>query len=178
MKPSAMFYNKEIKNREKFGEWLKSTRKDHGLTVRELAEMLGVSAAYITDIEKGNRSAPLNHLEQITKIFNIPESELMYLTDIAGSSRGSWQDLNDYLGDHKDARTAVRAARDANLSDEEFLEVFLQVLDDAQRKDLIDEILSKLSDKEKVECLSWLSTILTEEQIDSYINLTNQQEKE
>ena len=113
MRPSAMFYNNDVSNRNKFGEWLKSTRKEYGYSVRELAEMIGVSAAYISDIEKGNRHAPVNHLEQIAKIFNIPETELMYFTDLAGSSVGSWQDINDYLGKSKNARAAPSMIRDA-----------------------------------------------------------------
>lgn len=178
MKPSTMFLNNDVKNREKFGLWLKTTRKEHDLSVRELAEKLGVSAAYISDIEKGNRNAPVNHLEKIAKIFNLTESELLYLADLAGCSRENWQDINDYLGEHKPARDAMRVAKNANLSDEEFFDIFIQTLDDAQRKALIDEVLYLAGDKEKDNCLAWISTKLTKEQMDAYNALSEPQEKQ
>lgn len=176
MKPSAMFLNNDISNRDKFGAWLKASRKENGWGVREFAEMIGVSAAYISDIENGNRHAPLNHLEKIAKIFNLPEQELMYLADIAGCSHGNHNDINEYLADNPNARKAVRAARNADLSDEEFLKFFLQVLDDAQRKDFIDEILYLAGD-DRDGCMEWLSGMLSEEQIDAYIALTNQEKE-
>ena len=173
MKPSAMFMDKNTSNRDKFGAWLRASRNDYGLTVRELANQLGVSPAYISDIENGNRRAPIKHLEKIAKIFNLPEQELMYLTDLAGCSHGNHKDINEYLGSSPKAREAMRAAKNADLSDEEFLKIFLQVLDDAQRKDFIDEILYLAGD-DKEGCLEWLSSLLNEEQIDAYIALTNQ----
>lgn len=175
MKPSAMFMNKDISNRDKFGTWLRETRKEHGLSVRDLATSLNVSPAYISDIEKGNRHAPLNHLGKIAELFNIPEQELLYLTDLAGCSHDNHIDINKYLGANPTARKAMRAAKNADLSDEEFLKIFLQVLDDAQRKDFIDEMLYIIGDEEKEEFLSWISTILTEQQIDAYIALSEQQ---
>ena len=68
MKPSTLFFNKDINNREKFGVWLKTCRKEQDMSIRELANELGLSAAYISDIEKGNRKAPVNHLEKLAKI--------------------------------------------------------------------------------------------------------------
>ena len=178
MKPSVFFFDKETSNREKFGIWLKTTRKEHDLSVRELANHLGVTASYISDIEKGNRYAPVNHLEKLAKLFNLPNSELMYLADLAGCSRENWQDINDYLGENKPARDAIRAARNANLSDEKFLDIFIQTLDDAQRKDFIDETLSLVPDDEKDNCLKWISSKLSQRQLEAYIQLSDQQEKQ
>ena len=176
MKPSAMFLDKNTSNRDKFGIWLRTTRKEHGWGVAEFASMLGMSSGYLSDIEKGNRHAPLNHLEKIAKLFNLPEQELLYLADLAGCSRGHHKDINDYLAENPNARKAMRAAKNANLSDEEFLEIFLQVLDDAQRKDFIDEILYIAGDPEKDNCLTWISSKLTQEQMNAYFTLSQQQE--
>lgn len=38
------------------GDWLRHTRKHAGLTLRQFAERVGVSAAYICDIEKNRRN--------------------------------------------------------------------------------------------------------------------------
>ena len=48
----------------------------------------------------------------------------------------------------------------------------MQILNNEQRKDFIDEILYLADDTEKESFLSWLSTTLTEEQINSYIQLS------
>lgn len=172
MNPSAMFLDNKTSNRDKFGIWLKNTRQEHGWGVKEFAEMLGMSAGYLSDIEKGNRHAPLNHLEKIAELFNLPEQELLYLADLAGCSHGHHKDINEYLADNPNARKAMRAAKNADLSDEEFLEIFLKVLDDSQRKDFIDELLYIIGDDQKDEFLLWLSSILTEQQIDTYIALS------
>ena len=178
MKPSALFFDKETSNRDKFGVWLKTTRTEHNLTIRELADQLSLSAAYICDIEKGNRKAPINKLEALAQIFNLPESELIYLADLAGCTHGNWKDINEYLHENQSARNAMRAAKHANLSDEEFFEIFIQTLDDAQRKDLIDETLSLVPDKDKEGCLNWILGKLSKEQVNIYNQLSNQQEKQ
>jgi DNA-binding XRE family transcriptional regulator len=38
------------------GEWLRQERKRAGLTLREMARRVGVSAAYLCDIEKNRRN--------------------------------------------------------------------------------------------------------------------------
>ena len=178
MKPSALFFDKETSNRDKFGVWLKSSRTDLGLTIRELAEQLELSPAYISDIEKGNRKAPLNKLEALAQIFNLPEQELIYLADLAGCTHGNWQDINAYLGENQSARNAMRVAKHANLSDEEFFEIFMQTLDDAQRKDLIDETISLVPDQDKEGCFKWIASKLSKEQLAAYNALSSQQEKQ
>lgn len=39
------------------GAWLKAKRKRVGLSLREVARRAGVSAAYLSDVENGNRHA-------------------------------------------------------------------------------------------------------------------------
>ncbi|UUZ93922.1 helix-turn-helix domain-containing protein [Paenibacillus sp. P25] len=41
-----------------FYEQLKDMRKQKGFTIRELADRSGVSAAYISQLENGNRGVP------------------------------------------------------------------------------------------------------------------------
>lgn len=160
MNPSAVVFNKTISNRDKFGYWLKNTREEFGYGMNEFAEMIGMSAGYLSDIERGNRNAPLNHLSKISEIFHIPENQIMYLTDLAGCGRRNWQDINDYLAEHKPARDAMRAAKNANLSDEEFLEIFLKVLSEEQRADFINDLLAVAEPQEQEALLVWLETIL------------------
>ena len=40
------------------GAWLRAQREKHGLTLREAARRLGISAAYLCDIEHDRRNCP------------------------------------------------------------------------------------------------------------------------
>ncbi|MDF2961562.1 MAG: Xre family transcriptional regulator [Paenibacillus sp.] len=65
-----------------FYEQLRDMRKLKGFTIRELADRSGVSAAYISQLENGNRGVPSpDVLMKLSEGLNTPYSELM---DIAG----------------------------------------------------------------------------------------------
>lgn len=61
-----------------FYEALKRYRKQKGLTIRELAERSGVSTAYISQLEHGNRGIPSPEvLNKLSEGLNMSYSELM-----------------------------------------------------------------------------------------------------
>lgn len=61
-----------------FYEQLKDMRKLKGFTIRELADRSGVSAAYISQIENGNRGVPSpDVLMKLSEGLNTPYTELM-----------------------------------------------------------------------------------------------------
>jgi transcriptional regulator with XRE-family HTH domain len=65
-----------------FYEQLRDMRKLKGFTIRELADRSGVSAAYISQLENGNRGVPSpDVLMKLSEGLNTPYSELM---NIAG----------------------------------------------------------------------------------------------
>ena len=130
MKPSEVVFNDEISNRDKFGFYVNARRKELGIKVRELAENLGISGPYLSDIEKGNRMAPLDFLEQMAALLEIEESELEFFVDLAGCSHSNWPEINEYLAKNRNARYAIRLARDYGLSDEEFLAIVAQYADE------------------------------------------------
>lgn len=123
MKPSEFVLNTKISNRDKFGAYLKSRRTALGLGLREFADKLSLSPAYISDIEKGNRHAPSSHLEKVADILAVEKEEINSFYDLAGCSQSNWQDINEYLAQNPNARKAIRLARDKNMSGEEFLEI-------------------------------------------------------
>ena len=51
MKASEVVFNDKISNRDKFGTFVRNRRMELGISVRDFAESLGLSAAYISDIE-------------------------------------------------------------------------------------------------------------------------------
>lgn len=127
MKPSEIFNNKNISNRDKFGTFVRNRRKELGITLRDFALQLNISPAYVSDIENGNRYAPVNYLEQVASILKIENDELYYFYDIAGCTHGNWPDINEYLAKNPNARKALRLARDKNISEQQLVQFIEQL---------------------------------------------------
>lgn len=134
MKPSEIVYNKNISNRDKFGFYVRERRQELGITVRAMAEILGISPAYLSDIEKGNRMAPLDYLDQMAAILAIEEDEREFFVDLSGCSHSNWPEINEYLAKTKGARDAIRLARDYGLSEDEFLAIVVTYIEEKQKQ--------------------------------------------
>ena len=118
MKPSEIVFDDSISNRDKFGVYLKERRMELGMSVRYVAGLIGVTPAYVSDIERGNRVAPLNYLVKLIDVLKLKDDELDDFYDLAGCSHSNWADINDYLKDNPNARRAIRLARDRGLTEE------------------------------------------------------------
>ena len=70
-----------------FGDYIKAVRTDKGIGQRELARMIGVSAPYLNDIEKGKRPAPRDEL--VASLGRALDADLDTLNDLAGSSKNT-----------------------------------------------------------------------------------------
>ncbi|MEI6132406.1 MAG: helix-turn-helix transcriptional regulator [Bacillota bacterium] len=104
-----------------FGEYIKNKREALGESIRGLSVKLGMTAAYLSDIEKGNRVAPEKFLSRIAEHLKIKADEIDCFYDLAGKSRkNNYPDLTDYIGHTEIARIALRRARDFNISKEEW----------------------------------------------------------
>lgn len=62
---------------KKFGEKLKETRTQKGLSQEKLAFKSGLHRTYISDIERGARNVSLVNIEKIAKALGISNSELL-----------------------------------------------------------------------------------------------------
>lgn len=61
-----------------FGRVLKNIRIKKGLLLKDIAECLGKSIPYISDVEKGNRNPlSIDSILKISLFFNIPEAILI-----------------------------------------------------------------------------------------------------
>ena len=135
-------------DRYSFGAFLRERREELGLSVRELAKNLGISAVYLSDIERGNRNAPSNDdlLNKLMKYLDIPESEKEYFTDLAAATRDFvFPDINLYLGREYKARYAMRYARDLNMDDK----FWTQIIEELSRRE--EEMASKQKEAEQNE---------------------------
>lgn len=106
-------------NERTFGQFVRTCREEKGLSVRGLAAQIGCSAAYLSDIEKGNRYAPKKYLDTIFEVLGLPEEDKQDFLDLAGASRGFlYEDINSFFGQQPLARVALRSAMKNNPSDE------------------------------------------------------------
>lgn len=106
-----------------FGEFLQRKREEKQITLRKMADLLGFSAPFLSDVEKDRRNPPeLAKLEQIADILGLSyeEKEIMY--NLAGKKRDSVApDLPEYIMNRDYVAAALRTARDLDAGEEEWL---------------------------------------------------------
>jgi L-glutamine-phosphate cytidylyltransferase len=105
-----------------FGAYIRSLRLSRGIGLRELARQLGISAPYLSDLEKDKRGAPRTELVRtIVKILDA-DSENIY--DLAGKSRNTIaSDIEELLIVKPEIVSLLRSANFFNLSKQQILEI-------------------------------------------------------
>ena len=72
----------------KFGEFVKAKRQEKEISLRKLAEELGIVPAYMSDIEKGRRYPPdKDKIYKIAEVLGLNEDDTNTLFDYAALSR-------------------------------------------------------------------------------------------
>ena len=59
------------------GQRIRSIRQERGMSLRELARRMDISAAHLSDIELGRRTATSERLGQIARIFEVSREYLL-----------------------------------------------------------------------------------------------------
>ncbi|MEH2233834.1 MAG: helix-turn-helix transcriptional regulator [Nostoc sp.] len=62
-------------------EALRLIRVFHDLTQKELAEKLGISKSYLSEIESGKKTPTLELLNRYSEFFDIPASSIMFFSE-------------------------------------------------------------------------------------------------
>ncbi|PZE20933.1 helix-turn-helix domain-containing protein [Paenibacillus xerothermodurans] len=123
-----------------FYEQLRDMRKLKGFTIRELADRSGVSAAYISQLENGNRGVPSpDVLMKLSEGLNTPYAELM---SIAGYLARTGSEHDDNLSKERPRVNLRRFLRENEL-------MFDGIELTEQDKDWIERMLTVLFWKEK-----------------------------
>ena len=113
----------DIREYDNFGDFLTSKREQRDLTLRELARKMGISAPFLSDVEK-NRTAPLTkeRLDAVVEILNLDSDERTAMYDLVGRQRNTVApDLPDYIMGRDYVAAALRTARDLNAGEAEWL---------------------------------------------------------
>ena len=110
-------------NTTSFGEFLQRKREESKITLRKMADMLGFSAPFLSDVEKGRRNPPeLSKLEQISDILGLTTEDERTMYDLAGKKRESVApDLPEYIMSRDYVAAALRTARDLDAGEEEWM---------------------------------------------------------
>lgn len=77
------------------GEAVRILREDQGLTLRALAEMVGVSAPFLSDLEHGRRQTDRH--DQLAAALNVPVTELRELDSRISPDLKDWLAANPKL---------------------------------------------------------------------------------
>ena len=87
---------------QNFGEFLQRKRTEKQITLRKMAEMIGITTPYLTDIEKDRRNPPeMEKLELISQILMLNDEDKTTMYDLAGKKRNTVApDLPDYIMEH------------------------------------------------------------------------------
>ncbi len=96
-----------------FGAFIAQKRRQRHLTLRQAAQSLGITAAYLSDVEKGKRNAfGLDRLRRFAVVAQLEPDEMELLYDLAGENRGEISpDVNEYISQNPYLFAALRRAR-------------------------------------------------------------------
>ena len=110
-----------------FGAFIARKRLEKDIKLKPLAEKLGISVTYLSDIIKGRRNPPdIDGLESIAIVLNLNDAERNEMFDLAGREKKQVSpDLPEYIMDEAlpSARVALRRAKNQSLGEDFWQEV-------------------------------------------------------
>jgi transcriptional regulator with XRE-family HTH domain len=125
-----------MNDRQAFGAFLKKKRNERTITLRALAEMIGIGYGYYSDLESGRRT-PIEKefLDRIIAALQLSEKDSQQLYDLAGKAREAPPpDLTHYINNTNKARIALRVAKE-KATDEDWQ----KFINDLQSKEETDD---------------------------------------
>jgi phosphoenolpyruvate phosphomutase len=105
-----------------FGTYIRSLRLLRGFGLRELARQLGISAPYLSDLEKDKRGAP--PVDLVRTIGKILDADAEKIYDLAGKSRNTIaSDIEDLLIAKPEIVSLLRSVNFFSLSNQQILKI-------------------------------------------------------
>jgi transcriptional regulator with XRE-family HTH domain len=129
-----------LENQRNFGGYLKNLRKKRGYTLKQLAELSGLSDSQISRIEIGTRGVPkLENLKKLAKALDVPVDSLLEKAGLINKTDSAFEDVAMIAGalnpafyeNDQELRDYLEAAvlkKFANMEKNEFKGQYLQRL--------------------------------------------------
>ncbi len=118
----------------KFGLLMREIRSNYGESLRDLANKLGISAAFLSAMEVGKKKIPADYVERITNIYNLDEEYKARLEDaVSLSNKRVTLDLTEL--NKKQTEASLAFARKIKDADPALIEKLLKALSDDENKD-------------------------------------------
>lgn len=116
-----------------FGQFISEQKRKHSLQSKELAEMLGISMGYLSQLEHGKRVCPDQELlKKMIEVFNLNEEERCIIFDLYEEASGNLSpDIVEYVQSKEIVKRALRAAKAANATDSDW-EMFIDAIKNEQ----------------------------------------------
>jgi len=109
-----------------FGGFIAQKREEHDHTLRGFARMLGISAVYLSNLEKDRRHDPADEIvDKIASLLFMSKDEKAHMLDLLAKAKKKpsvASDLPEYINERDIVRVALRTAKDADATDEEWQE--------------------------------------------------------
>lgn len=116
-----------------FGKFCRKLRIDKGDLLKDMANSLGVSAAYLSAVEVGKRNVPEDWVSRIAEIYGLAENELNEMKE--AYEQTITQVKIDLSGDSPNRRqTAMVFAREFKEFDDEGLAELLETMKNLKNK--------------------------------------------
>ncbi len=113
-----------------FGRFLRKIRIDCGEILRDMADKLNVSAAYLSAVEMGKRNIPEQWVNQISSLYNLSDEEKNNLNNAAeNSAKSITLNFDNISNSHKE--TAILFAREFENVDSETLDKIKKLLNES-----------------------------------------------
>lgn len=109
------------------GKFLRNIRIDNGETLRDMAQKLAVSSAFLSAVENGKKKAPRSWLSKLKTIYALSTAQAEELRDAIAES-GDTVELNIRNTSDPNRRLAVSFARQFDTLDEETAKKLFDIL--------------------------------------------------
>lgn len=116
-----------------FGQFISEQKRKHSLQSKELAEILGISMGYLSQLEHGKRVCPDQKLlKKMIEVFNLNEEECCTVYDLYEKASGKLSpDIVEYVQSKDIVKKALRAAKAVTATDDEW-EMFIDAIKNEQ----------------------------------------------
>ncbi len=112
-------------DKDTFGKCIRQQREEKGMTVTKLAEAIGISKIYMSDIERGKRPAPGRNknneiIDRIISALSIPSEQRGFVIEMAKCTREYLKTVSEYLPESQTGREFIREALAADLTEDDW----------------------------------------------------------